>query len=57
MVRTPLALKIIEQYGVTDQHSVSVDVSSQGIISLVESAIKETHGGKFWFYHGKEKTW
>lgn len=35
----------------------SVDESVDGMVKLFDLATKETHGGKFWHYHGEQDAW
>ncbi len=36
---------------------VTVDDSANGLLAVIDSATKETHGGKFWDFEGKELPW
>ncbi|KIV86126.1 hypothetical protein PV11_01761 [Exophiala sideris] len=40
-----------------EQAPDSLDESCDGMVKLFDEATKETHGGKFWQYTGKEEAW
>ena len=40
-----------------DQAPGSVDDTCDGLVLLIDSATKETHGGRYWEYTGKELPW
>ncbi|KAK4943665.1 hypothetical protein LTR10_016762 [Elasticomyces elasticus] len=40
-----------------EQAPDNLDESCDGMVKLFDEATKETHGGKFWRYTGKEEAW
>jgi hypothetical protein len=40
-----------------DINAISPQDSASGMLSVIDNATKETHGGKFWSYTGDELTY
>jgi norsolorinic acid ketoreductase len=40
-----------------EQAPESLDDSCDGMMKLFDAATKESHGGKFWHYHGEQESW
>jgi hypothetical protein len=56
MVTTDMGNKGLAQFNVTPEevNAISPAESAKGILTVVDSAKKESHGGKFWNYDGSE---
>lgn len=58
-VETDMGTSGAAAYGISlkDMGGITATQSAQGILSVVDAATKETHGGKFWSYNGDEMTY
>lgn len=55
-VQTDMGNSGAQAFGL-EQAPDSVDESCDGMIELFDAATKETHGGRFWHYHGEQEAW
>ncbi|KAG8160907.1 hypothetical protein KVR01_009171 [Diaporthe batatas] len=40
-----------------EKASIGVDESCDGVVKVIDTATKESHGGRFWDFEGKSLTW
>jgi hypothetical protein len=54
MVDTDMAKAVTAKMGSTPEAfgAISIERSVLGVLSVLDAATKETHGGKFWSYDG-----
>lgn len=59
LVETDMAEAVAAQMGIPlkDLPTISTVTSAADILSVVDAATKESHGGKFWNHDGKELTY
>lgn len=56
-VQTELGIGGGQLMNADTQPPVTIEASVSGIVKVIDTATKQSHGGRFWIYDGSERSW